>query len=163
MNYLSDKDIIAFNQQLQKAFAFDCQSEINDLNLLQSILHIVKNSTVFGIDQFPTLSAKTGHLWYMLARYQIFNNGNKRTAIVAMLGMLLINQQTLDLTQEQLTRQLDILTVAVSKDEIAETELCTFLKQNWQKSQISVKPEKLVKFCLKQSNLETVLARLASE
>lgn len=104
MNYLSDKDIIVFNQQLQKAFAFDCQPEINDLNLLQSILYIVKNSIVFCIDQFPTLSTKAGHLWYMLTRYQIFNNGNKRTAIVTMLGMLLINQQALDLAQEPLTR-----------------------------------------------------------
>lgn len=163
MIYLSDKDIIAFNYQVQKAFALNCDPQVTDIKLLRSVLHIVKYSTVFGEDQFPDLPTKAGHLWYMLSRYQIFNNGNKRTAIMTMLGMLFINQASLDISQELITRQLYVLTVETGQDQCTEEDLVRFIKQNLQVNQPKLALRKVVSYSLSFKPLNDILATLAAE
>lgn len=49
------------------------------------------NQSVFGHTLHPTVVDKAVHLWYSIATKQMFNNGNKRTALLAAVTMLNLN------------------------------------------------------------------------
>ncbi|WP_125769750.1 type II toxin-antitoxin system death-on-curing family toxin [Companilactobacillus furfuricola] len=55
-------------------------------------LERVKESVNFGYDFLPTISMKAAFIWYKIAKFQSFNNGNKRTAMVTTLIFLHSNK-----------------------------------------------------------------------
>lgn len=92
MNYLTVNDIIHLNEDAQSLFEEEGiygVAGLKDRGILETAVNnIGKNSVIFGEDQFPTISQKAAHLWFKLARYQAFNNGNKRTGLLAALNFL---------------------------------------------------------------------------
>lgn len=163
MFYLDSFNIVSFNYQLQVTTNIACTPQVTDKNLLLSILHSIKHSVIFNVDQFPTLTEKAGHLWYMLARYQVFNNGNKRTAIISTLAFLMINRYKVDYTNKDITDKLYELTKLVSQDKCSEKDLVKFLNDNMKSSKENVMPEDMVSYFLKQKNLKDILFKLAEE
>ncbi len=163
MFYLDSFNIVSFNYQLQVTTNIACAPQVTDKNLLLSILHSIKHSVIFNVDQFPTLTEKAAHLWYYLARYQVFNNGNKRTAIVSTLAFLMINRYKVDYTNKDITDKLYELTKLVSQDKCSEKDLVKFLNDNMKSSKENVMPEDMVSYFLKQKNLKDILFKLAEE
>lgn len=92
MNYLTVNDIIHLNEDAQSLFEEEGiygVAGLKDRGIVETAVNnIGKNSVIFGEDQFPTISQKAAHLWFKLARYQAFNNGNKRTGLLAALNFL---------------------------------------------------------------------------
>lgn len=163
MFYLDSFNIVSFNYQLQVTTNIACEPQVNDKNLLASILHSIKHSVIFKVDQFPTLTEKAAHLWYFLARYQVFNNGNKRTAIVSMLAMLMINRHGLPIDNDKVANELYHLTKLISEDNCSEEELVDFLNNNMIESKETILPEDMVNYFLKQKPLKEILFKLAEE
>ncbi|WP_283618299.1 type II toxin-antitoxin system death-on-curing family toxin [Ligilactobacillus hohenheimensis] len=92
MNYLTVNDIIHLNEDAQSLFEEEGiygVAGLKDRGIVETAVNnIGKNSVIFGEDQFPTISQKAAHLWFKLARYQAFNNGNKRTGLLVALNFL---------------------------------------------------------------------------
>lgn len=92
MNYLTVNDIIHLNEDAQSLFEEEGiygVAGLKDRRIVETAVNnIGKNSVIFGEDQFPTISQKAAHLWFKLARYQAFNNGNKRTGLLVALNFL---------------------------------------------------------------------------
>lgn len=57
-----------------------------DLGRLEAVLDHIQND-----DYYPTIEAKLTHLFFCIAKFHCFQDGNKRTAIVACAHMMLIN------------------------------------------------------------------------
>lgn len=163
MFYLDSYIVISFNYQLQVMTNITCIPQVTDKSLLLSILHSIKHSVIFNVDQFPTLADKAGHLWYMLARYQVFNNGNKRTAIISTLAFLMVNRYKVDFTNKDITENLYKLTKLVGQDKCSEKDLVKFLNDNMKSSKENIMPEDMVSYFLKQKNLKDILFKLAEE
>lgn len=92
INLPSVEDIVELNKEAQSLFEEEGiygVAGLKDRGIVETaISNIGKNSVVFGQDQFSTISQKAAHLWFKLARYQAFNNGNKRTGLLATLNFL---------------------------------------------------------------------------
>lgn len=92
INLPSVENIIELNKEAQSLFEEEGiygVTGLKDRGIVETaISNIGKNSVVFGQDQFSTISQKAAHLWFKLARYQAFNNGNKRTGLLATLNFL---------------------------------------------------------------------------
>jgi death on curing protein len=63
---------------------------VRDMSLLESAVGRPQQS-IFGADAFPTLPEKAAALLHAIARNHPFADGNKRTAALAALFMLLVN------------------------------------------------------------------------
>ena len=81
------KDICQWNEIAQTIFEEEGIYGVyglKDKSILDNLLwSINQNSIIFGINRFPTICDKAAHIWYQIARFQAFNNGNKRTAFIA--------------------------------------------------------------------------------
>lgn len=129
MEYISYDELCEINKKLQEMFVDKFEVGALDSSLVDSVLHSVKNSVYFKIDHLPTLEDKAAHLWHMLARYQAFYNGNKRTSIVSMLILLFINGKFINVQDEKIVDKLYDLTVHVV-DTHDESDMLRFLKDN---------------------------------
>ncbi len=93
--YPTLNEIINWNETAQKLFEENGIYGffgLKDPSIIKHLLYIIKNSIVFGEDQFPTVITKAARIWYEIARFQAFNNGNKRTALLATVSFLMNNQ-----------------------------------------------------------------------
>lgn len=108
INFLTLNDVIKINQDAQKLFEEEGiygLYGLKDKSIVETALNnISKNSVVFGKDQFPTIANKAAHLWFKLARYQAFNNGNKRTGLLVALNFLENNNYHVKYTEGGLDR-----------------------------------------------------------
>ena len=57
-----------------------------ELGKLESVLEHIQND-----DYYPTFAEKLTHLFFCIAKFHCFQDGNKRTAITACAHMLLVN------------------------------------------------------------------------
>ena len=73
------------------------QSTCLDLNLLQSAAQ-QPYQEVFGRELYPTLAAKAAYLFVHIASGHIFSNGNKRTAVLCLESLLIVNSWYLTLS-----------------------------------------------------------------
>ena len=108
MSFPSVENIVKFNQESQTLFeekGIYGVTGLKDKGIVETAINnIGKNSVIFGQDQFPTVSQKAAHLWFKLARYQAFNNGNKRTGLLAALNFLENNNYHVDYEKLNLDR-----------------------------------------------------------
>lgn len=56
---------------------------------------------IFGEECYPSLDAKAAYLFYHLTTGHIFNNGNKRTALLCLDTFLLVNAYYLALSNDE--------------------------------------------------------------
>lgn len=79
-----------------------------------------------GMSPYPTLTEKTGILFYLMIKDHPFQNGNKRIAITTMFLLLLKNKKWLDTDLEELYD----LTIDVAKSK-AEDKNLVVQAVNW--------------------------------
>lgn len=92
-------DIIAFHEELESVFRME--SGIHDQGLLESAVH-APFQTFGGEDLYPDPINKAARLCFGLAKDHPFRDGNKRTAVHAMLVYLSINGIHIDYEDKDL-------------------------------------------------------------
>lgn len=83
------------NEKAEKMFREEWFYGIKDADALKALLARVDNG-FFGIEPYPTTISKAKVFWYTIATKQMFNNGNKRTALLTALTFLRLNGYNLD-------------------------------------------------------------------
>ena len=107
MIYLSSQDIV-----LMHDFMIEHRwwlSGNNNIGQLESVLSHIKNDIYY-----PDMLEKITHLFFSLVQFHMFNDGNKRTAIVASETFLFINNYVI----EDFIIKMEDIAVWVAKWEI---------------------------------------------
>lgn len=95
------------NEQSEKLFKEETIYGIKDKNGLDRV-----NNSIYGgfgaYDPYPTVSSKAAALWYKIATNQFFQNGNKRTAFLSALYLLIGNFYTFDVTDANLMYEISL-------------------------------------------------------
>jgi death-on-curing protein len=119
---LTVDDVKKLNEIAQTILVEDYEKSnigIRDCNLLASSVNSLNQGFSSGEFLYPSILDKTAHLWYSLARNHCFNNGNKRTSIMAVFVFLLENGYYLNY---------DKVDVRDKMDEFLYKELYSFTK-----------------------------------
>lgn len=121
MRYVTRDELLYINGKiLNDARILAGAQKIRDMGLLESAV-LRPQSSVFGSDAYPTLREKVAALMHSLARNHPFKDGNKRTATVAIIFMLIINGYTVRwLPEEALEKILALSQGAQTLQQFAE-------------------------------------------
>lgn len=87
-----------------------------DIGQLESVLAHIQNS-----DYYPAFIDKITHLVYSIAEFHIFNDGNKRSAILS--GALLLNLNGYENKTDLFVRGLEVPIVEVVTNRMSKEEL----------------------------------------
>lgn len=110
--YLTASDIYNINDAVTEGHTF-----VRDINLLNSAVARPK-LVLFGEVQFPTLIDKAASLMHSLAYHHLFADGNKRTALYAVI--LFLEKNGLQLNWETSYQYDLLLAIAQGKYDVAE-------------------------------------------
>ncbi|SIS62853.1 type II toxin-antitoxin system death-on-curing family toxin [Salimicrobium flavidum] len=90
MRYLTEQEVIAINYFLIDRYSPGEQKGIKDASLMNSAVERSKQSA-FGEEAYQDVYEKGAALFESIAKNHCFQNGNKRTAFVALLQFLSYN------------------------------------------------------------------------
>lgn len=110
--YLTASDIYNINDAVTEGHTF-----VRDINLLNSAVARPR-LVLFGEVQFPTLLDKAASLLHSLAYHHLFADGNKRTALYALI--LFLEKNGLQLNWDADIQYDLILAIAQGKYDVAE-------------------------------------------
>jgi death-on-curing protein len=110
--YLSASDLYNLNDEVTGG-----HTHVRDVHLLHSAA-ARPALTLFGEEQFPSLTDKAAALLHSLAYHHLFADGNKRTALRAVTLFLQVNGYTL--TWDNTTEYEFILEIAQGKYDAAQ-------------------------------------------
>ncbi|WP_248000493.1 type II toxin-antitoxin system death-on-curing family toxin [Lactiplantibacillus plantarum] len=99
VNYLGAEQIIAINTRLM--MEHQQVSFVRNANGLDSLVHL-PSQELFGKTVYPTLASKLGIVFIKLINLHCFEDGNKRTAVVALLIMARLNGYKLSYSKPEL-------------------------------------------------------------
>lgn len=120
MRYLTVKDIVKINTKLITTVSSGELIGIKDAAALDMAVNQPQQE-VFGEALYPTIHDKAAILAINLAKRHPFQNGNKRTALMAMLTFFMMNGYTTKFTQEEAVQFiLNITTSQQAFDEMKE-------------------------------------------
>ena len=125
-SFLDMEEIIRLNKEADKIFHEDGFYGLKDVGLIENLLYNVEYSETFGVDRYPTLIDKASHLWFMIARYQAFHNGNKRTGMLATLTFLQANFYDIE-TENNLENDLYNVSLDIALGRMDEKDVADFL------------------------------------
>lgn len=100
MRFLTIKDIVKINAKVITEVSKGEMIGIKDAAALDMAVN-QPQQVVFGEELYPTLYDKAAILAINLAKKHPFHNGNKRTALVAMITFLMINDCSTSFTQKE--------------------------------------------------------------
>lgn len=109
------------NEKAEKMFREEWFYGIKDADALKALLARVDNG-FFGIEPYPTTISKAKVFWYTIAIKQMFNNGNKRTALLTALTFLRLNGYNLDFkdSSELYNISMDLANKIMSEDDLEQ-------------------------------------------
>lgn len=109
------------NEKAEKMFREEWFYGIKDADALKALLARVDNG-FFGIEPYPTTISKAKVFWYTIATKQMFNNGNKRTALLTALTFLRLNGYNLDFkdSSELYNISMDLANKIMSEDDLEQ-------------------------------------------
>lgn len=128
----SVEDIIDWNDRAQEIYPEDGAYGIRgvkDRGILEYTVERAKDSMVFGKDLYPTVASKSAFVWFRIAKYQAFQNGNKRTAMVAALIMLHSNGYDF-IYHEGLKKELVEVSLEIANDNLTVEEITNYICKN---------------------------------
>lgn len=100
-------DLKLFNEKSETMLKEEWIYGIKDFEGLDAMLGQVDNG-FYGITLYPTILKKATYFWYHIATKQMFNNGNKRTALLTALVYLKDNGYKFDILDEVLLYNISI-------------------------------------------------------
>lgn len=109
------------NEKAEKMFREEWFYGIKDADAMKALLARVDNG-FFGIEPYPTTISKAKVFWYTIATKQMFNNGNKRTALLTALTFLRLNGYNLDFkdSSELYNISMDLANKIMSEDDLEQ-------------------------------------------
>lgn len=109
------------NEKAEKMFREEWFYGIKDADALKALLARVDNG-FFGIEPYPTTISKAKVFWYTIATKQMFNNGNKRTALLTALTFLRLNGYNLGFkdSSELYNISMDLANKIMSEDDLEQ-------------------------------------------
>ena len=109
------------NEKAEKMFREEWFYGIKDADALKALLARVDNG-FFGIEPYPTTISKAKVFWYTIATKQMFNNVNKRTALLTALTFLRLNGYNLDFkdSSELYNISMDLANKIMSEDDLEQ-------------------------------------------
>lgn len=109
------------NEKAEKMFREEWFYGIKDADALKALLARVDNG-FFGIEPYPTTISKAKVFLYTIATKQMFNNGNKRTALLTALTFLRLNGYNLDFkdSSELYNISMDLANKIMSEDDLEQ-------------------------------------------
>lgn len=116
-------DILAFHQMLGDTLVME--KGIHDMGLLESAVH-APFQTFAGQELYPDLYTKAARLCFGITKNHPFVDGNKRTAIHAMLVYLAVNSVELEYDDDDLEDTI----IAVSSSDMSCDALVKWLKEH---------------------------------
>jgi death-on-curing protein len=124
IRYLAASDLYNINDEVTGGRAF-----VRDVHLLNSAA-LRPLITLFGEEQFPTITDKAASLLHGLTYHHLFADGNKRTALRAVTLFLNVNGYTL--TWDDQTEYDFILEIAQGKYDVNEVaaQLGQYIRPN---------------------------------
>lgn len=118
IKYLTINQVISFHDDLVDNFGG--LPGIRAKNLLLSALQAPKAS-FDGQEMYPSIYEKAAVYLYHIAKNHSFNDGNKRTAYVAVLAFLKANHATIKFKATDLEQiVIDVANGNISKDKLAQ-------------------------------------------
>lgn len=121
IKYLTVNQVISFHDDLVNNFGG--LLGIRDKNLLISALQAPKAS-FDGKEMYPSIYEKAAVYLYHIAKNHPFNDGNKRTAYVAVLAFLKANHAAIKFK----TMNLEQIVVEVANGSISKDKLAQFFQ-----------------------------------
>ena len=118
------ENILEFHKALEDSDDYPIYSGIREAGLIKSAVN-APFATIFGEDAFPTLFDKAARLGFGLAKNHGFEDGNKRTALHAMITLLGINGIEINYNQDEIQD----LICDVAESKISVEDLSAWLKQ----------------------------------
>jgi death-on-curing protein len=88
--FLTKEEVVAAHYYMMRRMDDADQAGIKDHGLLESAIHRPRQS-LFGEDAYPSLFDKASALLESLVKNHCFQNGNKRTAYLAVKSFLMAN------------------------------------------------------------------------
>ena len=116
------QDIIEFHRELAADGEIIVSDGIRDEGLLASAVNS-PFQTFGGEELYPTIWDKAAQLAYGLAKNHGFVDGNKRTAIHAMLMLLIINNVSIEYSQEEIVS----LAVDIADGKLEPSDIANWL------------------------------------
>lgn len=116
-------DILAFHHTLSDAFVME--KGVSDIGLLESAVHAPFQSFAEQ-ELYSDLYSKAARLCFGITKNHPFVDGNKRTAVHAMLVYLDVNSVELEYDDDDLENTI----IAVSSSNMSCDELAVWLKQH---------------------------------
>ena len=89
---------------------------VKDIGQLESVLAHIQNS-----DYYPTFLDQITHLVYSIAKFHIFNDGNKRSAILS--GALFLTLNNYDRSMDLFVRGMEVPIIEAVTNHITKDEL----------------------------------------
>lgn len=127
MKYLTVKDIIKINAKLITTVSSGELIGLKDAAALDMAVNQPQQE-VFGEELYPTIYDKASILAINLAKRHPFQNGNKRTALVAMITFLMMNGYTTSFTQEEAVQFILNITTSNQEFDLMKEEVAHFLE-----------------------------------
>ena len=121
IKYLTVDQVIGFHDDLLDQFGG--LRGIRDKNLLHSALEAPKMA-FGGSDMYLSVYDQAAAYLYHITKNHPFNDGNKRTAFVATLAFLKVNQARISFT----ISDLEEIVVEVANGTVTKTELAAFIE-----------------------------------
>lgn len=125
----SMNNLVDWNSNAQQMYEEDGVYGLRGLKIPEGKNHIgyvldyLGSPVIYGENQEPTLTKKAAYLWERIGKLQSFSNGNKRTAMVAMLVFLHSNDYdfifTPGLKQELIDMSLKIAVELIDTKQIS--------------------------------------------
>lgn len=111
----------SLNEKAEKIFREEWFYGVKDREALEALLARVDNG-FFGFEPSPTTISKAKVFWYTIASKQMFNNGNKRTALLTALTFLNLNGYILDFedSNELYNISMNLANKIMSEDELEQ-------------------------------------------
>lgn len=127
MKYLTVKDIIKINAKLITTVSSGELIGLKDAAALDMAVNQPQQE-VFGEELYPTIYDKASILAINLAKRHPFQNGNKRTALVAMITFLMMNGYATSFTQEEAVQFILNITTSNQEFDLMKEEVAHFLE-----------------------------------
>ncbi|QLK85486.1 type II toxin-antitoxin system death-on-curing family toxin [Staphylococcus sp. 17KM0847] len=127
MRYLKEKDIITLNVYVINKYSPNEQIGVKEPIALNMLVNAPKQY-VFGEELYPTIELKASNLFRNLIQQHVFYNGNKRTALMALVVFLKINGYQFRAGNEEAVDYI----VKIATDDLQEADIEKWIKERIQ-------------------------------
>ncbi|HDV5977435.1 TPA: type II toxin-antitoxin system death-on-curing family toxin [Staphylococcus pseudintermedius] len=127
MRYLTEKDIITLNVYVINKYSPNEQIGVKEPTALNMLVNAPKQH-VFGEELYPTIELKASNLVRNLIQKHVFYNGNKRTALMALVVYLKMNGYHFRASNEEAVDYM----VKIATDDLQEADIEKWIKERIQ-------------------------------